>query len=138
MTLFRPQRLYSRFVLLSNCHQFQHYGFNGLWFTALTLAPFPLALCSLSDDWHFSTKLTQILRELEIFVYKMVPFFNRDSFKFRELSLAKQRLAKMEEIMQKIAEARQSGRSLTEVLSPENMAILNEARVSFIWLNFPG
>lgn len=62
----------------------------------------------------------------------MVPFFNRDSFKFRELSLAKQRLAKMEEIMQKIAEARQSGRSLTEVLSPENMAILNEARVSFI------
>ncbi|KAB7506563.1 hypothetical protein Anas_03590 [Armadillidium nasatum] len=48
--------------------------------------------------------------------------------KYRQLSEAKQRLAKMEEVMKKIAEARENGMSLTEVLSPENMAILNEAR----------
>lgn len=47
--------------------------------------------------------------------------------KYKQLSAAKQRMAQMEQIMQAISSSRGSGLPLNEVLSPEQLSLLEEA-----------
>ena len=48
--------------------------------------------------------------------------------KYKQLSEAKQRMAQMEEIMRLIQTARGSGRPLAEILSPEQLTLLQQAQ----------
>ena len=49
--------------------------------------------------------------------------------KYQQLAEAKKRLGKMEEVMMMIAEAQRKGQSINEALSPEYLAILEDAKV---------
>lgn len=58
--------------------------------------------------------------------------------KYNQLSKAKERLAKMEEVIAMISQARQSGQNLRDVLPQDYLAILEEAEEDFPDLSRPG